>query len=108
MGRRSPYPEEFRKDTVALYHASGGTRTYTAVAADPGTTREMPRTWVRKDTVGSAPEPSHGSVQSPAEDPARLQAGNQRLLKADKADKERQPQREILRRAAAHATREAK
>nr|WP_277816866.1 transposase [Streptomyces sp. CT34] len=57
MGRQSPYPEEFRKDAVALYRASGGKRTYAAVTADLGITRETLRTWVRKDTGRSASEP---------------------------------------------------
>lgn len=30
MGRKSSYPEEFRKDAVALYQATGGKRTYAA------------------------------------------------------------------------------
>ncbi|UXY32898.1 IS3 family transposase [Streptomyces sp. HUAS TT20] len=84
MGRQSPYREEFRKDAVALYRASGGKRTYAAVAADLGITGETLRTWVRKDIVRSAPEPSDSSVQSPAEELARLRAENQRLLKAEK------------------------
>ncbi|MFJ5532664.1 IS3 family transposase [Streptomyces sp. NPDC093261] len=84
MGRQSPYPGEFRKDAVALYRASGGKRTYAAVAADLGITGETLRTWVRKDTVRSAPESSDSSVQSPAEELTRLRAENQRLLKAEK------------------------
>jgi transposase len=49
VGRRSPYPEEFRKDAVALCRAAGGKRTYAAVAADLGITAESPRTWGRKE-----------------------------------------------------------
>ncbi|MCW7945024.1 transposase [Streptomyces hygroscopicus] len=105
MGRQSPYPEEFRKDAVALYRASGGKRTYAAVAAELGITGETLRRWVRKDTVRSAPELSDGSVQGQAEELARLRAENQRLLKAEK---EWQLEREILRRAAACFTREVK
>lgn len=85
MGRQSPYPEEFRKDPVALYRTSGGKRTHVAVAADLRITRETLRTWVRKDSVRSAPEPSDNSVQSPAEELARLRAENQRLLKERKS-----------------------
>ncbi|GHI10083.1 hypothetical protein Scel_84040 [Streptomyces cellostaticus] len=51
VGRQSPYPEEFRKDAVALYRAAGGKRTYAAVAAELGITGETLRTWVRKDTA---------------------------------------------------------
>ncbi|MCF3134188.1 transposase [Streptomyces olivochromogenes] len=99
MGRQSPYPEEFRKDAAALYRASGGKRTHVAVAADLGITGETLRTWVRKDTVRSAPEPPDSTVQSPAEELARLRAENQRLLKTEK---EWQLERAILRRAAAY------
>ncbi|MEZ3183174.1 hypothetical protein KYY02_32295 [Streptomyces pimonensis] len=37
MGRKSPYPEEFRKDAVALYQAAGGKRTYAASYNSGGT-----------------------------------------------------------------------
>ncbi len=62
MGRQSPYPEEFRKNAVALYRASGGRHTYAAVAPELGITGETLRTRVRKDTtqpvsVGIAPLP---------------------------------------------------
>lgn len=40
VGRRSPYPAEFRNDAVALYRAAGGKRTYAAVAANVGVTGE--------------------------------------------------------------------
>jgi transposase len=106
MGRQSPYPEEFRRDAVALYRASGGTRTYAAMAADLGITGETLRTWVRKDTAQHTPEPTGvGAAQSPAEELARLRAENQRLLEAEK---EWQLEREILRRAAAYFAREVK
>ncbi|OIJ86316.1 hypothetical protein BIV23_44095 [Streptomyces monashensis] len=36
MGRQPPYSEEFLKDAVALYRASGGKCTYAAAAADVG------------------------------------------------------------------------
>lgn len=67
MGRKSPYPEEFRKDAVALYRAAAGKRTYAGVAADLGITAESLRTWVRKDETQAAPEGRDGSV-SAAED----------------------------------------
>lgn len=105
MGRKSPYPEEFRKDAVALYRASGGKRTYAAVAADPGITGETLRTWVRKDAGRPAPGPPGGTALSPAEELARLRAENKRLLKAEK---EWQLEREILRRAAAYFARQVK
>ncbi|MEW2574602.1 IS3 family transposase [Streptomyces sp. NPDC047070] len=83
MGRKSPYPEEFRKDAVALYRASDGKRTYAAVAADLGITGETLRTWVRKDAGQPAPGPPGGTALSPAEELERLRAENQRLLKAE-------------------------
>lgn len=101
MGRKSPYPEESRKDAVALYRAAAGKRTYAAVAADLGITAESLRTWVRKDETQAAPE---GSV-SAAEELARLRVENARLLKAEQ---EWQLEREILRRAAAYFAREVK
>ncbi|MFE5512364.1 MULTISPECIES: transposase [unclassified Streptomyces] len=55
VGRRSPYPEEFRQDAVALHLALFGKRTYAAVAADLGIAAEPLRTWVRKDEVQAAP-----------------------------------------------------
>ncbi|OIK07789.1 transposase [Streptomyces monashensis] len=104
MGRKSPCPEEFRKDAVALYRAADGKRTYAAVATDLGITAASLRTWVRKDDSQAVPGgPDEGG--SEAEEPARLRAENARLLKAEK---EWQLEREILRRAAACFTREVK
>lgn len=103
---KSPYPEEFRKDAVALYRAAGGKRTYAALAAELGITGETLRTWVRKDTAQHTSEHHGGGAgQSPAEELARLRAENARLLKAEK---EWQLEREILRRAAAYFAREVK
>ncbi|WP_267882132.1 transposase, partial [Streptomyces sp. NRRL F-2664] len=48
MGRRSPYPEEFRNDAVVLWRAAAGRRTYAAVAADVGVAGETLRSWVRQ------------------------------------------------------------
>lgn len=104
MGRKSPYPEEFRKDAVALYRAAGGKRTYAAVAADLGITAESLRTWVRKEESQAAREHRDGGA-SAAEELARLRAENARLLKAEK---EWQLEREMLRRAAAYFAREVK
>ncbi|MCX4721868.1 IS3 family transposase [Streptomyces virginiae] len=82
MGRKSPYPEEFRKDAVALFRATAGRRTYAAVAADLGITAESLRTWVRKAEAQSVPEARDGSG-SAAEELVRLRAENARLLKAE-------------------------
>ncbi|MFE4723319.1 transposase, partial [Streptomyces sp. NPDC056728] len=98
MGRKSPYPAEFRKDAVALYRAAGGRRTYTSVAGDLGITAESLRTWVRKDSDESAPAGSDGGGgPSPAEELARLREENKRLRKAEA---EWHLEREILRRRA--------
>ncbi|MBT2546570.1 transposase, partial [Streptomyces sp. ISL-44] len=102
MGRKSPYPEEFRKDAVALFRAAAGKRTYAAVAADLGITAESLRTWVRKDEAQATPAGRDGSV-SAAEELARLRAENARLLKAEQ---EWRLEREILRRAAAYFARD--
>ncbi|MGD3113064.1 IS3 family transposase [Streptomyces sp. YGL11-2] len=83
MGRKSPYPEEFRKDAVALYRAAAGKRTYAAVAADLGITAESLRTWVCKDEAQAEPEGRDVGV-SAMEELARLRAENARLLKAEK------------------------
>ena len=66
MGRESPYPEEFRKDAVALYRAAGGKRTYAAVAADLGITAESLRTWVRKENESQALPERREAGGSPA------------------------------------------
>ncbi|MFD5194045.1 transposase [Streptomyces sp. NPDC058357] len=102
MGRKSPYPEEFRKEAVALYRAAGGKRTY---AADFGITATYVRTWVRKEYESQALPERREAGGSPAEELAGLRAENTRLLKAEK---EWQPEHEILRRAAACFTREVK
>ncbi|MGJ3561941.1 hypothetical protein ACR6C2_42140 [Streptomyces sp. INA 01156] len=57
MGRKSPYPEEFGQDAVALHRAAGGKRTYPAVAADLGITAELLRTWLRKDDLRACATP---------------------------------------------------
>ena len=103
MGRKSPYPEEFRKDAVALYRAAAGKRTYAAVAADLGITAESLRTWVRKDENQAVP--GRRDTGSEVDELARLRAENARLLKAEK---EWHLEREILRRAAAYFAREVK
>lgn len=54
VGRKSPYPEEFRKDAVALYCAAAGKRTYAAVAVDLGIAAESLRTCVQGRDAGRA------------------------------------------------------
>lgn len=98
MGHKSPYPEESRRDAVALYRVAAGKRTYASAATDLGIPAESLRTWVRKDEAQAAPEDRDGGV-SAAEQLARLRAENTRLLKAEP---EWQLEREILRRAMAY------
>ncbi|WP_436850235.1 transposase [Streptomyces monashensis] len=107
MGRKSPYPAEFRNDAVALYRAAGGKRTYAAVAADVGVTGETLRSWVRQADEHAGRSHSHGeqSAESRDEELVRLRAENGRLRKAEK---EWELEREILRRAAAYFTKEMK
>lgn len=97
--------QAFRKDAIALYRAAGGERTYAAVAANLGITAESLRTWVRKENESQALPERREAGGSPAEELARLRVENARLLKAEK---ERQLEREILRRAAASFAREVK
>jgi transposase len=105
VGRKSPYPEEFRKDAVALCRAAGGKRAYPAVAAVLGITAESLRTWVRKENESRALPERREAGGSPAEELARLRAENARLLMAEQ---EWQLEREILRQAAACFAREVK
>jgi transposase len=104
VGRTSPYPGELRKNDVALYHAAVWKRTYAAVAEDLGITAESLRTWARKDEAQAVLEGRDGSM-STAEELARLQAEDARLVKAEQ---EWQLEPEILRRAAAYFAREVK
>jgi transposase len=107
VGRKSPYPVEFRNDAVALYRAAGGKRTYAAVAADVGVTGETLRSWVRQADEHAGRGHSHGeqNAESQNEELARLRAENGRLRKAEK---EWELEREILRRAAAYFAKEMK
>jgi transposase len=86
---------------LSLYRAADGERTYAAVAADLGISRETLRTWVRKDTArnGRSQERSTDAGETEADQLTRLRAENARLRGAEK---EWQLEREILRRAAAY------
>ncbi|WP_189827985.1 IS3 family transposase [Streptomyces finlayi] len=87
MGRRSPYPAEFRNDAVALYRAAGGKRTYAAVAADVGVTGETLRSWVRQADEQTGRDNSRRgepAAEGRDEELARLRAENGRLRKAEK------------------------
>jgi transposase len=107
VGRRSPYPEEFRNDAVALFRAAAGRRTYAAVASDVGVTGETLRSWVRQadeqaGRVGGRGRDSE-AAESRDEELVRLRAELGRLRKAEK---EWELEREILRRAAQYFAKE--
>ncbi|GAA2240000.1 hypothetical protein GCM10010430_21770 [Kitasatospora cystarginea] len=90
MGRPSKYSDEFRRDAVALHRASGGRRTFEAVAKEIGVNHETLRNWVRAAGAGSAgPEPALDSDE------------RAELARLRKAEREWQVEKEILRRAAA-------
>lgn len=97
MGRPSKYSDEFRRDAVALYRASGGGRTFAAVAKEIGVNHETLRNWVRAaDAEPLGPE-SALNCDERAE-----------LARLRKAEREWQVEKEILRRAAAYFAREMK
>ncbi len=84
VGRKSPYPVEFRNDAVALFRAAGGRRTYAAVAADVGVTGETLRSWVRQaDEQAGRASNGEATSESRDEELARLRAENGRLRKAE-------------------------
>lgn len=103
VGRRSPYPEEFRRDAVALFRAAGGARTYSAVAADVGVTGETLRSWVRQADEQAGRARSGAAVEDRDEELSRLRAELGRLRRAEA---EWQLEREILRRAAQYFAKE--
>ncbi|MFJ8158899.1 transposase [Streptomyces sp. NPDC094468] len=107
VGRKSPYPEEFMADAVALYRAAGGKRAYAAVAADVGVTGETLRSWVRQADEHAGRDHSRGDPTGASRDEelARLRAENGQLRKAAK---EWELEREILRRAPAYFDQEMK
>ncbi|MGW6016286.1 transposase [Streptomyces sp. NPDC055210] len=102
MGRKSPYPVEFRNDAVALYRAGGGKRTYAAVATDIGVTGETLRSWVRQadEAAGRGQVRGDEAAKDRDEELARLRAELGRLRKAER---EWELEREILRRAAQYS-----
>jgi transposase len=81
VGRRYPYPEEFRNDAVALFRAAGGRRTY---AADVGVTGETLRSWVRQaDEQAGRAHGGEATEEGRDEELARLRAELSRLRKAE-------------------------
>ncbi|MFI8294194.1 IS3 family transposase [Streptomyces sp. NPDC085614] len=84
MGRKSPYPMEFRNDAVALFRAAGGRRTYAAVAADVGVTGETLRSWVRQADEQAGRARGGEVAEGRDEELVRLRAELGRLRKAEK------------------------
>lgn len=87
----SKYSPEFRADAVALYHASPG-GTYASVAKDVGVNHETLRIWVRDAEAAARPGAGEASA---------MEKENRRLLA-----REKELEREILRRAAKYFARE--
>ncbi|MGW6913116.1 transposase [Kitasatospora sp. NPDC054939] len=97
MGRPSKYSDEFRRDAVALYRASGGGRTFAAAAKGIGVNHETLRNWVRA---------ADAEVAAPA--PALNDGERAELARLRKAEREWQVEKEILHRAAAYFAQEMK
>src|SRR5262245_30175566 len=99
MPRPSKYPEEFRKDAVALVLASPQ-RTVVEIARELGVNRETLRLWVKAAQAGqttSAGGPGSGEVSAAERDELRRLRARVRELELEK---------EILRKAAAYFAKE--
>ncbi len=99
---RKNYPDEFKRDAVALYRDTDGA-TITQIAAELGIHDATLTAWCKAAGVAighrkhaSATEPAVG-VETPVQELARLRAENREL----RADKSRlSTERDILRSAA--------
>ncbi len=99
---RKNYPDEFKRDAVALYQDTEGA-TITVIAAELGVSEATLSAWckgagvpIRHRKPGSAGVPAPG-VETAEQELARLRAENQQL----RADKTRlSTERDILRSAA--------
>ena len=90
---RPPYPEEFRREAVALVRREG--RTVRDVAESLGVSQQSLRAWLKRTQLDSR-ERQDGLTSDQREELRRLKAENRRLRQ----------EREILKRAVAFFARE--
>jgi transposase len=90
---RPPYPEEFRREAVALVRREG--RSIRDVAEGLGVSQQSLRAWLKRTQL-DAGERQDGLTSDQREELRRLQVENRRLRQ----------EREILKRAAAFFARE--
>ncbi len=90
---RPPYPEEFRREAVALVRREG--RSVREVAESLGVSEQSLRAWLKRTEL-DAGERHDGLSSDQREELRRLKAENRRLRQ----------EREILKRAAAFFARE--
>lgn len=98
MAKRKNYPEEFKRDAVALARSSKD-RSLTDIARSLGIHLETLRNWIREDRArGGTGDGGDDAVMTPAEkeELKRLRRENARLREDN----------EILRKAAAYFVRE--
>jgi transposase len=90
---RPPYPEQFRREAVALVRSEG--RSIRDVAEGLGVSQQSLRAWLKRTQL-DAGERQDGLTSDQREELRRLQVENRRLRQ----------EREILKRAAAFFARE--